>query len=77
MVEEVGGGATEGEPLPLVKVLLGSGSGIQHSSQGTVQCCLCLLLDGTEVGGLSHTHTHDIELSFVHIYSSHTQTHPH
>ena len=36
MVEEVGGGATEGEPLPLVKVLLGSGSGIQHSSQGTV-----------------------------------------
>ena len=56
MVEEVGGGATEGEPLPLVKVLLGSGSGIQHSGQGTVQCSLCLLLDGTEVSW-NYTHT--------------------
>ena len=33
---EVGGGAAEGKPLPLVKVVLGSGTGLQYSSQRTV-----------------------------------------
>ena len=49
MVEEIRGGAFEGEPLPLVKIMLGTGPGVQHSSQRAVQCCLRLLLDGTEV----------------------------
>ena len=34
----IGGGASQGEPLPLPEVLLGPRSGLQLPRQGTVQC---------------------------------------
>ena len=55
--------AAQGVSFTCPSLLLGSSTGLQYTSQGTLQRSVCLLLDGAKVSiqsTFTHTHTHSL-----------------